>query len=205
VQALESLLSLGYWPIWIGLSYQLAAASIYWITGKVPYALTISAVAVAWFTAVLGKLAGVLPPTGGGIVSSIVCTAACFAALKKIEQVGLGGGCMKSQMAFGAWIGCALPFDRALAICGFAATIGIATMGIFMLATAHLYERRPTDKPPGDRQPVEREFPAQTALSLGSIGGVLLAFVLGAQGPPPVGAPPLRQAAAAPVQRGGIN
>jgi len=203
VQALASLLSLGYWPIWIGLSYQFAAGLIYWVTGKVPHALTISAVAVAWFTAVLGQVPGFLPATGGGIVSSVICTAACFAALKKIEQVGLGAGCMKSQTAFGAWMGCALPFDRALLMCGFAATIGIAMMGVFMMMMAHRYDRPANGSRPDGSLTGKQEFPAQTAVSLGSIGGVLLAFMLGAQGPPPVGAGALPQAAAAPA--GGIN
>jgi hypothetical protein len=203
VQALESLLSLGYWPIWIGLTYQLAAASIYWITGKVPNSLTIATIAIAWVVAILGQTPGLLPPTGGGIVSSLICTAACFAALKKIEQVGLGGGCMKSQTAFGAWMGCALPFDRALLMCGFATTIGIAMMGVFMMMMAHRYDRPANGSRPDGSQTGEQEFPAQTAVSLGSICGVLLAFTLGAQGPPPVGGGAVPQAAAAPA--GGIN
>jgi hypothetical protein len=83
VQALAALFSLECWPIWIGFAFLFIVALVYGTIDRVPNALTLPAIAAAWVIAILSAVPGLLPPTGGGIISSLICTAVCLVALLK--------------------------------------------------------------------------------------------------------------------------
>jgi hypothetical protein len=109
-------------------------------------------------------------------------------------------------MAFGAWIGCALPIGPAIVVSFFATLIGGATLVVLMLLAARLNIWRLDQISIGNNSPrAQRQVPAQIPLALGSIAGVMLGFILGAHLVPNLPPIQLRQAAAAPAQAGGIN
>jgi hypothetical protein len=206
VQALANLLTVPYWPMWVGCAFLFFVALLYQLIDRVPNVLTFSAIVAAWVVGLLLAVPGLLPPAGGGIASSLVCTVACPMMLLKAYKIGLGAGCLKAQMALGAWIGCALPLESALIVSVFATLIGGSTMAILWIIEGRLRGKRLSEISLGDNQSADsRPFPAQIPLSLGSIGGVLLAFVLSDPGPRPLALPPPPQAAAGPAQAGGIN
>jgi hypothetical protein len=182
VQPLLDLLLPEYWPIWVGLAVLLIAALFYQLTSRVPNAFTFSAMAAAWMTAALMQLQpGILPPTAGGLVSSMVATAAGLLMLGKLYKLGLGAGCLKTQMAFGAWLGCALSLEPALLMTVLATLIGGSTTVLIQIAVGRFRGKPVEELVVGDEPAAESlPFPAQTTLALGSVGGVLLFFVVGA-------------------------
>jgi len=206
MQALANLLSIAYWPLWVGCGYMFVVAVLYQLLGRVPNAVTLSAIGAAWLVGLLEGVPGLLPVTGGGIVSSLVCSGACLLILLKAYKVGLGAGCLKAQMGLGAWIGCALPLETAFIVSALATFIGAATIIVLAIVLGRLHGKPVSHLPLSDGRPREaHHFPAQIPLSFGSIGGVLLAFVLTAHGPRPIAAPAQPQAAAQPAPPARIN
>jgi hypothetical protein len=205
MQALAILMAPTYWPMWVGCGYLFFVAVLYQLTGRVPNIVTFAAILLAWLVGLLLAVPGVLPPAGGGIVESLVCTAACLIMLLKAYKLGLGAGCLKAQMGLGAWLGCALPLETALIVSVFATLIGQCAILVLGVIWRRM-QAGPIREIPlrDDQRGQSHQFPAQIPLSLGSIAGVMLAFVLSAQGPRPLAAPPPAQAAA-PAAVGGIN
>jgi prepilin peptidase CpaA len=97
---------LSNWPLWFICVAMVAAAVIDGWKLKVPNWLTFPLVLSGWALGLchdFGWLAG----TGeGGIVAALAGTALGFALLFPIYAIGgMGGGDVKMQMGFGAWIG----------------------------------------------------------------------------------------------------
>jgi Flp pilus assembly protein protease CpaA len=111
---------------------------------------------------------------GGGILPSVGATAVAFLLLAPFYQSGwLGAGCIKMQMAFGAWVGCAVGLPAAVLVTAFATIAGALFTAIGALyATLQLRSREGVGVG-------AHLFPAQVTLSLGSVCGVAAAGLIG--------------------------
>src|SRR5262245_59703825 len=100
---------LPYWPVAIGVGVLLIAAWLNGKSGRVPNLLTFGMIAAAWLAAwfVIGPQ--LAPSSGGSLGSSLASTFAALVVLLPAYAIGfVPAGCVKAQMAFGAWLGCAL-------------------------------------------------------------------------------------------------
>jgi hypothetical protein len=212
VAAVLEILRPEYWPLVIALGVLVVAGLLYAVLGRVPNAFTFLAIAAGWATA-LAQPVLFGAPLGGGIAGSLICTAAGLLMLGKLYKFGLGAGCLKAQMAFGAWVGCALPWETALIVtaattlwaCAFVVLATIAWGRLlgrpvsefkFAEPQARVSETKYQDELEdelddesvehiGDDGPPPFEVPAQAMLTVGTITGVLFFFWLDAQGPKP--------------------
>jgi Flp pilus assembly protein protease CpaA len=126
------------WPLWTGCLLMILAAIIHERTGRVPNALTLPAAVVALCVAVTLGEGGPRPVLHGGFGSSFGAAGITFLALL-VPYIFLrlvGGGSVKLQTAFAAWLGCALPFERALLL----SLAAVAVTGLVYL-TAELVVR----------------------------------------------------------------
>jgi hypothetical protein len=169
-----------YWPIAVGLAVLVIAAWLNHHSGRVPNVLTLGMIAAAWMAAwfIIGLV--LVPTAGGSLASSVACTFAALAALLPAYIIGfVPAGCVKAQMAFGAWLGCAIATGPA-----FAGTVIATIAGILLTAFAMaLYRRQERAKIDEDydfgvSRPAEL-FPIQTTLSAGSLCGFAAAIVFG--------------------------
>jgi prepilin peptidase CpaA len=144
----------------------LLAAVVNLRTLRVPNRLSLLATAAGWIAALLISV-GLLPSAGGGLVPSLAAALlGGMLLLPFYARGGLGAGCVKMQMAFGAWVGCALGLSEAAALTAMATFLG----GLITAVGALLVLKRPTALPAdaaGDRL-----FPAQATLSLGAIASL---------------------------------
>jgi prepilin peptidase CpaA len=97
---------LSHWPLWFTCVAMVVAAVIDGWKLKVPNALTFPLILAGWALGGCHNL-GLLEGTGtGGIGASLAGTALGFALLFPVYSIGgMGGGDVKMQMGFGAWIG----------------------------------------------------------------------------------------------------
>jgi hypothetical protein len=178
--ALLDVLRLEYWPIWVGAAVLIVAALFQMLTGRVPNAFTFAAIAAAWLVALLQFVPGVIPPLHGGIVPSVAGTVAGLVMLLKAYKLGLGAGCLKAQMAFGAWVGCAVGLETALLSVVFATLLGQVTLIILHVVVGRLRGNPSDDFVGAEQAAADAMVPAQVTLAVGSLGGVLLFFVIAA-------------------------
>ena len=171
---------LAYWPVGVGLGVLVVAALLNHKSGRVPNPLTLGMIAAAWLAAwfIIGpRLA---PSAGGTLGSSVVCTFVALAALLPAYVIGcVPAGCVKAQMAFGAWLGCALGLGPALAAT-IIATLAGQLLTAFAVAIYRKQEQAKIDEEYdfGVSRPAEL-FPIQTTLSAGSLCGLAAALVFG--------------------------
>jgi Flp pilus assembly protein protease CpaA len=162
------------WALWWACLLLLTAAVINARTLTVPNRLSLAAILAGWLCA-LGVSASIgIPSRGGGLVPSLAATAVGFFLLIPFYQRGwLGAGCVKMQMAFGAWMGCALGLPAAVLVTGFATVVGILLTAIgASMAVLRLRSQAGVDA-------ASYLYAAQIDLSLGSAGGVVVAAMLG--------------------------
>jgi Flp pilus assembly protein protease CpaA len=178
MNALGNLQSFGSWPVWVGLVVLVAAAWMNHRWGRIPNQATFGAIGAAW--AVAAFLAGFAPTTGGSLASSVICTFAALAALAPAYALGcMPAGCVKAQMAFGAWLGCGLGLGPALT-----ATVVATIAGQLATAAAvSIYQLRQRSLVQAGDEPVDYSrppdlFPIQTTLTVGSLLGIAVAFGL---------------------------
>jgi hypothetical protein len=125
-----------------------------------------------WLVAV--GISGSTTLHGGGLAASLAASAVGLVLLLPFYRGGsLGAGCVKMQMAFGAWVGCGLNLPTAVAVTAAATVAGIAltTAGVSLAA---LRLRAQQEAGAGGFL-----FPAQLTLSLGSVCGVIVTAVMG--------------------------
>jgi prepilin peptidase CpaA len=94
------------WPLWFICAAMIVAAVIDGWKLKVPNWLTLPLILAGWTLGLIHDL-GWLQGTGdGGIGAALAGTALGFALLFPVYSIGgMGGGDVKMQMGFGAWIG----------------------------------------------------------------------------------------------------
>jgi Flp pilus assembly protein protease CpaA len=168
-----NLLNPDFWALWCAGGLMVVAAAINARTLRVPNRLSLSATVGGWVVALLVSSSIGVPSQGGGIVASLAGSAVGFILLLPFYAPGLlGGGCVKMQIAFGAWVGCALPIVPAAGLTAFATLAGVLVT-IIAPAPAILsakVRRKQLSSP---------LFPAQVTMSLGSVGGMLVPFLIG--------------------------
>ena len=114
------------WPLWVGFLVLIVGTIMDLKTGKIYNKYTYSAALLALLLAT-AKAIGVPVPIRGGLESCLGTAAIAFGLLFLFWIFsGIGGGTVKLQMAFGAWLGCAvdLRYGWRLAVASFAA-IGV--------------------------------------------------------------------------------
>jgi len=167
---MSRLLNVRLWPLAIASVLLLLAAAVNVQSLLVPNWLTMPSILAGWLAAVLVS-ARILPTRGGGFGSSLLLT--FFAGMLLALPYGygwLGAGCVKMQMALGAWIGCAYSAERGAKFVIAATVVGaLASIAGFAVQAALIAG----DRFHGD-WPL---FPGQVTLSLGAIA-VLLAIPL---------------------------
>jgi len=165
------------WPVWIGAAILVIAALLNHRSGRVPNPLTFGAIGAAWVVAALfGR-----DPSTGGLSSSVICTFVALGAMLTAYGIGcVPAGCVKAQMAFGAWVGCALSLGHALS------TTVIVTLAAQLLTAAAISVQLLRRRAPsagiaaGDAAPRAGElFPIQSTLTVGSLCGLAAIIVLG--------------------------
>jgi prepilin signal peptidase PulO-like enzyme (type II secretory pathway) len=162
------LLAANAWPVWAAALLLGVAAAINARTLTVPNWLTLGGVLSGWVVGALAS-AGALP-LRGGLGPSLAATAIGFGVLIPWASRGvLGVGCVKAQMAFGAWLGCAADFGSA-AVAAVAAGVGGSLALGAVLAVVAAGRR-------ADRTELRwSRLPAQVPLSLGSVAGAAVAL-----------------------------
>jgi hypothetical protein len=182
-----------YWPLLVAMGVLVVAAVLFVLLGRVPNAFTFSAIAAGWIAPLAVPQFGG-PVLEGSVLGSLACTAVGLLMLAKLYKMGLGAGCLKAQMAFGAWVGCALELKTAvIATC--ATTLWACACAIVASIIWARLCGRPTEKfsfadpqpglPDDAGQPRPLLIPAQAMLSAGTIAGLLFLFWLDAQGAKP--------------------
>jgi hypothetical protein len=180
MQALLDVLRPEYWPIWVGAAVLIIAALFQILSGRVPNAFTFPAIALAWLVALLLFVPGLMPPLHGGIVPSVAGTVAGVVMLLKAYKLGLGAGCLKAQMAFGAWVGCAVGLETTLLTVVFATLLGQAVLLVVHIVIGRLRGNPSNDFVGAEHASADAMLPAQMTLAVGSIGGILLFFIIAA-------------------------
>ena len=173
-----------YWPIGVGLGVLAVAAALNHQSNRVPNPLTFGMIAAGWAAAGLLVGSGLAPSAGGGLAGSVACTFVALAVMLPAYVMGfMPAGCVKAQMAFGAWLGCALALGPAIAATVIATFVG----QLAAAAAATIYHLRQEaqakdrDEPPHAWQPAQL-FPIQTPIALGSLCGIAATFWLGFAG-----------------------
>jgi prepilin peptidase CpaA len=129
---------LAHWPLWFICLAMIVAAVIDGWKLKVPNSLTFPLVLSGWALGLCHSFGWLPDSTGvGGLGASLAGTILGFALLAPIYAVGgMGGGDVKMQMGFGAWIGAFYGTPDALwiVLCAFcvAAVIG-GVMALVMI------------------------------------------------------------------------
>jgi prepilin peptidase CpaA len=162
------------WALWWACLLLVMAAVINDRSLTVPNRLSLAAIVAGWLMATAISAHVAIPSRGGGVMPSLAATAVGFFLLVPFYQRGwLGAGCVKMQMAFGAWVGCAVDLPAALLVTGLATVAGalLTAIGASIVAV-----RLRSDSEAGAWTYL---FPAQVTLSLGSVFGVLAAGPMG--------------------------
>jgi len=150
------------WPIVFGSISLLAAAVINYRSLLVPNWLSLGSILGAWLVALLVS-ARLIPMPEGGVGSCLASMLIGGLLLLPFYSLGyLGAGCVKMQMAFAAWIGCAARLPRAMMV----ATVGTVSGGMVTAIAIAIFLKVGWLNP-------GQLFPAQVTLSLGTIGGLL--------------------------------
>lgn len=142
-------------PLVVGCAVMMVAAAMQAAMHRVPNLLTLAALALGLFYAGITQSEG--GPPQHALVSSIACIGVAFTILFAPFAAGwLGAGCVKSQMAFAAWIGASAPLLPAVAVVAFASVTGLA---VTFVAARQYAAALPQD------EHAYQEFPAQVTLS----------------------------------------
>jgi Flp pilus assembly protein protease CpaA len=150
------------WSLLVSGALMLVAAVINVVDLRVPNWLTFSSGLAALLVACL-VTARQLPSHGGGIGTSLLLVFLAGLLLIPLYAADwLGAGCVKMQMALGAWIGCAYSAPRgAKVILAASLAGGLLTAAGFFLQAYLLAGSGDSDSWP--------LFPAQLTLSLGAV------------------------------------
>jgi prepilin peptidase CpaA len=162
------------WAIWCTAGVMAIAAIVSARTLRVPNLLSLAAIVLGWSAALAINCSIGIPSNGGGIDASLISAALGLVLLIPFYSRGwLGAGCVKMQMAFGAWVGCALGLTPAACVTAAGTLAGMVITAV-AVGIVVLWRRL---KP--DARPTFQLFPAQVTLSIGSIGGAIVPIVFG--------------------------
>jgi hypothetical protein len=138
---------------------------------RVPNSLTLISLGTAWLCGLALSVSGA---AAGGLASGLAGAFIGGLLLLPFWAIGgLGAGCVKAQMSFGAWIGCALGTSATALTVAVSTLAGIATALALYGAVARLY-------PAVDYDLETWQMNAQSLLSLGSVAGLIGCLWFGA-------------------------
>ncbi len=157
-------------PMCVGVVVMLLIAAFQAVIHRVPNALTIPAILAGWaFSIHVDASHHAMWPGAAFQASLLGSFLALLILLPLYCNHQLGAGCVKGQMAFGAWIGCALPLLPSLTLAA-----GSTLAGVFF--TYFVFRRKILDIPEEER--ANYEFPAQITLSIVAAGSVLACWII---------------------------
>jgi hypothetical protein len=161
-----------YWPIGVGLCVVMIAQLWHAFGDRVPNGLTLGAIGVAWLLSLSNaNLRGTLL-IQGDLGASLLAAFLPMLILLPFYGFGLGAGCVKSQMAFGAWVGCGLSLVPALAAAAAATILSvILTYAGCLIAMV---------RAPRDTENAPYEFPAQLTFVFGNVLGIMIFWLASA-------------------------
>jgi Flp pilus assembly protein protease CpaA len=161
------------WPLWCASLLMLIAAAVNARSLLVPNLMTFPAILAGWLAALAIGASAEIPSRGGGLIPSLAASAVGFFLLVPFYASGwLGPGCVKMQMAFGAWVGCAVGLPAAVLVTALATVAGAlltASGATFMFLRLRSHEAVGACE----------LFPAQVTLSLGSVCALAAVGLLG--------------------------
>ncbi len=162
------LVAIGYWPLGIAVLVMLIAAVLQFTRQNVPNVLTLTAILAGWVVGGLISADIGIPSAGGGLGASIAATVvALVISIPFYARLELGAGCVKAQMAFSAWIGCAVGFPSVMMLTVVCALVAnIATYAIAWCCVVVPVSDEPAP------------FPAQVTHSLGALVGLAVCIAL---------------------------
>lgn len=156
--------STGLFAIGVATAVLTGAAILQARLERVPNAVTLGSLVLAWTGALATTIAGV---GSGGIMSSIGGAMIGGIMLFPLYLIiGLGAGCVKTQMSFGAWIGCAMGLSSA------AVTIAVSTLGGIVMLFG-LYAAAVRLYPSVEYDLNTWQMNAQSPLAIGSVAGLV--------------------------------
>jgi len=183
------IITIDHWPLWIAMGILLTATLSQHLIGRIPNLLSATGIVIGWVVAVVLIGSGAAPSAGGGIGASLAATFLALGLLLPFWITGkIPGGCVKAQMAFGTWTGCALNVSAAAAVTAIASLTGAVFTVLLLQISLWRYKQELARKEADDEafgtQRVDendrpRLFPSQLTLTLGSIAGVLAALSFG--------------------------
>jgi Flp pilus assembly protein protease CpaA len=158
-------------PAGVAVAILLAAAASQAAFRRVPNFLTLPAIGAGWLYAAWVDVAHrSAVPTQALEASFLAALAALVIMLPLYSSGMLGAGCLKAQMAFGAWIGSAIPLVPAMALAA-ASTVGglLFTFALCLMRAKELVAQ-------GRRGGFE--FPAQITISAVAVVGVIVCWAI---------------------------
>jgi len=158
-----SSLGIEHIPLLVACAIMIVAALINYWTLNVPNWLSFTGIISAWLFGLLLS-EEFIELTDGGIPSVMVSMLLGGIWLIPFYVTGwLGGGCVKMQAAFGAWLGCAYPIGKAAILISETTIVGAVLTTVAALLVWFVGRLRRLDP----NRTVH--FPAQVTLSLGSL------------------------------------
>jgi prepilin signal peptidase PulO-like enzyme (type II secretory pathway) len=146
------------------------AAVLQAFANRVPNALTIPAILAGWLFPFYAGATHRALGAGAMLQASVFASLlALIILLPWYRTRGLGAGCVKAQMAFGAWTGCALPLLPALVLTASATIAGIVFSCLLLRMTV-------AEMPEEEQQ--NYLFPAQITISAVAVAGVLVCWII---------------------------
>lgn len=151
-------------PIAVGFVVLFVAGFLELKTNRVPNALTLSAIALAFVFSIAASW--IAPERSGGFVSVLVGMLAGGVVMIPFYSAGwLGAGCVKAQAAFGAWVGCGVAVLPCLKIVILASIVAAIVTAVYCFVVAKRSE--------ADGQEMGL-INGQLPLSLGTLVGIAL-------------------------------
>ena len=170
-----------YLPVVIGLAL-LAVAGISELTIKrVPNILSLVSIIGALITSVFCG-SGVVPSFGGTLGSAFVGLAFGFLCLIPFYALGLGAGCVKSNAAFGAWVGCTFGLPMVGYVVLYSTIAGVvltAVLSALWVVANRSAEPETLEGGFDEQNPRKNLFPAQATLSAGAMAVILMQIAWG--------------------------
>jgi hypothetical protein len=156
-------------PAAVGIAILSLAAASQAFARRVPNVLTLPAILSGWMFAIYVDATHRAASPGHALPASLGGSFLALMIMLPVYRKGLGAGCVKAQMAFAAWISCALPLVLSLALTA-SATIGGLAVTLMVL---HLIA---PNIPAETRR--NYAFPAQVTMSLVAVVGTVACWMI---------------------------
>jgi hypothetical protein len=155
-----------YWPVGVGIGVILVSQLCYACRGKIPNSYNFGSLVGAWAICCGAHGMHVIQ---GDLFASLFASLLALAISLPGYRWGIGAGCVKSQVAFGAWIGCGLPFNSAAIVTAVSTILALILTFVGIRIVVARFESK------GEETPMF--FPAQLTFTIGSVLGVAICWL----------------------------